>query len=259
MDGEKGTEWHCAKMAPLVITLPEPMVVEAWRFYTSSTQPSADPVRWVLEGSTSATDDGGWRSLHEQIELDYTGFEAQEPFDPSKHEYYWLRNKPTVWFAIIDQEEALPTLGVPSVSDESCQVYADENVFFISTAPHQWLFPRCCSALHHGGSGSTAASLRAGRPTIVCPDLDDTKYWAEQVERLQVGVQIRPRWDLDRRMANVHEVAAAIRKCDTPDIVERAAELGRRLREEDGVGRAVSIISRFAKERAKSRPLPSCA
>ncbi|CAK0853196.1 unnamed protein product, partial [Prorocentrum cordatum] len=59
MDGEKGTEWHCAKMAPLVITLPEPMVVEAWRFYTSSTQPSADPVRWVLEGSTSATDDGG--------------------------------------------------------------------------------------------------------------------------------------------------------------------------------------------------------
>ena len=28
--------------------------------------------------------------------------------------------------------------------------------------PHSWLLPRCSAVLHHGGSGTTAACLRAG-------------------------------------------------------------------------------------------------
>ncbi|KAL6515240.1 hypothetical protein OROHE_018872 [Orobanche hederae] len=30
--------------------------------------------------------------------------------------------------------------------------------------PYSWLLPRCAAAVHHGGSGSTAAALRTGIP-----------------------------------------------------------------------------------------------
>src|SRR5690606_29845402 len=35
-----------------------------------------------------------------------------------------------------------------------------ENVFMIEQAPHSWLFPRVAAVVHHGGAGTTAASLR---------------------------------------------------------------------------------------------------
>mgnify|MGYP003889512851 CR=1 FL=1 len=31
------------------------------------------------------------------------------------------------------------------------------TVLFIKGAPHEWLMPRCCVAVHHGGAGTTAA------------------------------------------------------------------------------------------------------
>lgn len=34
------------------------------------------------------------------------------------------------------------------------------NIFNIKSIPHDWLFPRIDAAVHHGGSGTTGASLR---------------------------------------------------------------------------------------------------
>ncbi|KAF0887954.1 hypothetical protein E2562_006879 [Oryza meyeriana var. granulata] len=44
-----------------------------------------------------------------------------------------------------------------------------------------WLFPKCAVAIHHAGSGSTAAALFAGIPQIACPFLLDQFYWAESL------------------------------------------------------------------------------
>ena len=40
-------------------------------------------------------------------------------------------------------------------------------------APHEWLFPQCSMAIHHGGAGTTGAALRAGTLNInwECPTL----------------------------------------------------------------------------------------
>ncbi|GAB4086541.1 hypothetical protein GCM10028784_31710 [Myceligenerans cantabricum] len=40
------------------------------------------------------------------------------------------------------------------------------DVLFIEGAPHDRLFPRMSAVVHHGGSGSTGAGLRAGRPSL---------------------------------------------------------------------------------------------
>ncbi len=40
-----------------------------------------------------------------------------------------------------------------------------ENILKIEKAPHDWLFPRMAAVVHHGGAGTTAAGLRAGKPS----------------------------------------------------------------------------------------------
>eukprot|EP00966_Prymnesium_polylepis_P073677 1710220-Prymnesium_polylepis.1 len=51
--------------------------------------------------------------------------------------------------------------------------YARDNVLFVKTAPHEWLFPRCKIVVHHGGAGTTAAGWRAGVPSVITPCFAD--------------------------------------------------------------------------------------
>ena len=45
------------------------------------------------------------------------------------------------------------------------------EIYNSGTIPHDWLFPRIDAAVHHGGSGTTGATMRAGIPTIIKPFL----------------------------------------------------------------------------------------
>lgn len=42
---------------------------------------------------------------------------------------------------------------------------------------HEWLFPRCAAAVHHGGAGTTATSTAAGLPTAVVAFFGDQPFW----------------------------------------------------------------------------------
>jgi sterol 3beta-glucosyltransferase len=44
-----------------------------------------------------------------------------------------------------------------------------DEVVAIESAPFDWLFPRMAAVVHHGGTGTTAAGLAAGRPSILLP------------------------------------------------------------------------------------------
>ncbi|MGK9270123.1 glycosyltransferase [Williamsia muralis] len=65
---------------------------------------------------------------------------------------------------------------------------ADDRFFVTSTVDHKTALPRCTAAVHHGGAGSTAASLRAGLPTGICWFGADQPMWGQQLTRLGVGV-----------------------------------------------------------------------
>lgn len=65
------------------------------------------------------------------------------------------------------------------------------EIFPIKSAPHDWLFNQIDAAAHHGGSGTTGASLRAGIPTIVRPFFGDQFFFGGRVEDLGVGIQMR--------------------------------------------------------------------
>lgn len=115
------------------------------------------------------------------------------------------------------------------------------EVFGLESAPFDWLFPRMAAAVHHGGVGTTAASLRAGLPTVVIPFTADQPFWGRQVHRLGAGPRPIPGGQL-----TAGKLAGAIRTAlDDGTLRARAAELGARLRAEDGVGTAVGILERY--------------
>ncbi|KAG8368757.1 hypothetical protein BUALT_Bualt15G0079100 [Buddleja alternifolia] len=72
-------------------------------------------------------------------------------------------------------------------SEDQSYLFGGRLFCFSGTMPYNWLFPRCAAVIHHGGSGSTAAALRAGIPQIICPFILDQFYWAERMFWLGVA------------------------------------------------------------------------
>ncbi|HYP57451.1 MAG TPA: glycosyltransferase [Beijerinckia sp.] len=120
-----------------------------------------------------------------------------------------------------------------------------EDVMPIDSIPHDWLFPRMAAIVHHGGSGTTAAALRAGRPSIVVPFLADQPFWGERLKKL--GVAPSP---ISHSKLTADALAAAISRAlrDT-DMQAKAKVLGRHIAEENGLERAVARIEAVAVNR----------
>lgn len=115
-----------------------------------------------------------------------------------------------------------------------------ETVFMVDSAPFSWLFPRMAAVVHHGGAGTTSAGFRAGIPTVVIPFFGDQPFWGRRVAALGVGPEPIP-----RRALTVANLARAIETAATDRALQqRAAELGARIRAEDGIARAVAVIAR---------------
>lgn len=113
-----------------------------------------------------------------------------------------------------------------------------DNVCVIDEAPHDWLFPRVAAVVHHGGSGTTAAGLRAGKPTLITPFMADQPFWGQRVAALGVGADPIPQKEL-----TAERLADGIRRIMTDETLCRNAEaLGAKLRAENGTARAVEIV-----------------
>jgi sterol 3beta-glucosyltransferase len=112
------------------------------------------------------------------------------------------------------------------------------TVFMIGSIPFRWLFPHMAAVVHHGGAGTTSIGLWAGIPSIVTPFMGDQPFWGQRVYELGVGPRPIPRQRL-----TVDRLADAIR-CAVSDAAmqNKAANLGKRIRAESGVSRAVAVI-----------------
>ena len=126
--------------------------------------------------------------------------------------------------------------------------YAAANVlFYAGSLAHEWLFPRCAAAVHHGGAGTVAAVLRCGIPNIVTPVFIDQFYWARRVQALRVGVGFSE----PLRSIGAPALAAAIKECLTsPEIKATAKTLGKQLKDErPGAETAADVVAEVARQR----------
>jgi sterol 3beta-glucosyltransferase len=116
-------------------------------------------------------------------------------------------------------------------------------IFRVASVPHDWLFPRVAAVVHHGGAGTTAAGLRAGKPTVVVPFFGDQAFWAWRVHQLGAG----PRWVPRTRLTAEKLAASMQRAVEDAAMRQRANELGARIRAEDGIATGVALIEQFAR------------
>ena len=104
-----------------------------------------------------------------------------------------------------------------------------EGVFMLGNCPHDWLFQHVSCVVHHGGAGTTAAGIALGRPTVIVPFFGDQPFWGAMVARAGAGPDPIP-----HKQLTADNLAAAILHCLKPETIERAKELGDRIREEKG-------------------------
>jgi UDP:flavonoid glycosyltransferase YjiC (YdhE family) len=123
-----------------------------------------------------------------------------------------------------------------------------DHVFKLESIPHDWFFPKMKAIVHHGGAGTTAAALRSGVPSIVVPFFCDQPFWGDAIARL--GVTPKP---IPKKQLTANRLAHAIQQAiaDQP-MRQRAAQLGKIIRAEQGIENAVHILnSIYAKTSVK--------
>jgi UDP:flavonoid glycosyltransferase YjiC (YdhE family) len=118
-----------------------------------------------------------------------------------------------------------------------------EGIIAVSYAPYSQIFPRACAIVHQGGIGTTAQALRAGRPTLVMPYSHDQPDNAARVERLGTSRTIA------RKQYSAVRVAEKLRELlENPNYAAKAAETGRTIQSENGVGVACDAIENSFKQ-----------
>ena len=143
-------------------------------------------------------------------------------------------------------EEALTHIGQRGILLVDPDVYRthrrSDTLYLTNETAHDWLFPQMQAIVHHGGAGTTAASLRAGLPTVVVPSIAEQFFWGSLVARIGVEPSPTSRTQLTaRKLARKLEAAL-----HNTEIKQKARELGQRLRGENGIEQAIKAIHSLA-------------
>lgn len=133
-----------------------------------------------------------------------------------------------------------------------CAGYSDfsgaphyEHVKVVGAVNYASIFPVCRAVVHHGGSGTTAASMRAGVPTLILSMDANQTIWGAQLKRLKVGTT--------RRFSATTQdtLTADLRRILAPDYAIRAREIASRMtKPADSVVKAADLVENFVLARS---------
>lgn len=104
-----------------------------------------------------------------------------------------------------------------------------DGVFMLGNVPHDWLFTKVSAVCHHGGAGTCAAGIKAGKPTVVVPFFGDQPFWGAMIYRAGAGPMPIPYKDL-----TADALAEAITHCLQPEVQAKAKEMARQIDHENG-------------------------
>jgi UDP:flavonoid glycosyltransferase YjiC (YdhE family) len=117
-----------------------------------------------------------------------------------------------------------------------------DHVKVVGAVNYAKVFPACRAVVHHGGSGTTAASMRAGVPTLILSMDPNQTIWGAQLKRLKVGTT--------RRFSNTtrETLVADLRRILDPDYATRARALATRMtKPAESVSTAADLVENFAR------------
>jgi sterol 3beta-glucosyltransferase len=109
------------------------------------------------------------------------------------------------------------------------------DVLAVRAAPFEVVMPGAALAVHHGGAGTAHAVARAGTPSVVVPVTADQPFWGACLHRRGIAAEPIP----VRRLTTAALVPVM---ADALACHERASEVGRAMREEDGLRAALDAL-----------------
>jgi sterol 3beta-glucosyltransferase len=133
-------------------------------------------------------------------------------------------------------EKVAGMLGVRALVSLKVRPTSTSAVRVVGNLNHDTVLPRCLAAVHHGGAGTSATSLRAGLPTVVCAVFADQPFWGAQLQRMGVGSTLR--------FTDLSEptLFAALEPMLANGPRQRAAELAVLLRDEDATAQTADAL-----------------
>ncbi|KAJ9419244.1 hypothetical protein FOXG_16341 [Fusarium oxysporum f. sp. lycopersici 4287] len=116
-----------------------------------------------------------------------------------------------------------------------------ETICLIGDCPHDWLFQRVSAVVHHGGAGTTAAGIAAGRPTVIVPFFGDQPFWGQMIAQAGAGPTPIPFKELTAEI-----LASSIIFSLKTEVQEAVQKMAERIGAEDGAcGTAVDFQERL--------------
>lgn len=112
----------------------------------------------------------------------------------------------------------------------------DAQLFRVGAVNHVALFERCLAAVHHGGAGTTHATLRAGLPSLICAVFADNPFWGSRLVKLGVGDTFPFKAFSRARLVE------GLRRILSGKTQQAAANLGLQMRAEDGLSAALETL-----------------
>lgn len=112
------------------------------------------------------------------------------------------------------------------------------RVFYVSSVPYSYLFPKIKIAIHHGGAGTTASCAYNGVPMIIIPFFGDQYFWGTSVIRMGIGHSIR------HDLVNSFLISELIEQMTTDynTYLNAVQQLRDKLLLEDGVAKSIDFV-----------------
>lgn len=118
---------------------------------------------------------------------------------------------------------------------------SEPNIYCITRAPHENVFPHCAAVVHHGGAGTTQTATQFGCPSIPVMYVVDQFFWGNLLYK--AGLAPKP---LKRVKLTAKKLSRAITQVlGSNNMQEKAKTIGAQMRNEDGVQTAVKLIEQI--------------